>query len=380
MDYVAQRRTLLARKLQEKGFDGLLITNPVNVKYLTGFTGDSSFLLASAKNFILISDNRFEEQLQEECPHIEAHIRPHDKSTIDASCELINKTGLKSVGLESGHATLELFEYMQEKSSKSSFGPAHGLVEALRAVKDPSEVEQIRSAVKVTERAFSMFIAMLRETDTEKEMVDALDGFIRRAGAKGSSFPPIVAVGERGALPHAPPTDRQLLDGSKILVDWGADCGYKADMTRTFRSPYGTAPTRRNKMERVGYNFEELHDIVCKAQDAAVEAVRDGVPAKEVDSAARKVISSSRLRDHGDIKLGDFFTHGLGHGIGLETHEAPRVRANSDDTLTTGMVITIEPGIYLPGWGGVRVEDDFLVTKDGAVRLGTLPREFSLIG
>jgi Xaa-Pro aminopeptidase len=143
-------------------------------------------------------------------------------------------------------------------------------------------------------------------------------------------------------------------------------------MTRTFRSPFGTAPTRRNKQERVGYNLEELHELVCRAQDAAVAALRDGVPAKEVDAAARTVIA--------DAGYGDYFTHGLGHGIGLEVHEAPRVRANSDDVLETGHVITLEPGVYIPGWGGVRVEDDYLVTKDGAIRLTSLPRDAAAIG
>jgi Xaa-Pro aminopeptidase len=143
-------------------------------------------------------------------------------------------------------------------------------------------------------------------------------------------------------------------------------------MTRTFRSPFGTAPTRRNKQERVGYNFDEIYEMICNAQDAAVAAVRDGVPAKEVDAAARQVIA--------DAGYAEYFTHGTGHGIGLEVHEAPRVRANSDDVLSTGMVITLEPGVYLPGWGGVRVEDDFLVTRDGCVRLTTLPRDPGAIG
>jgi Xaa-Pro aminopeptidase len=382
MDYMSQRRQGLVRNLKKDGVDAVLVTNPVNVTYLTGFTGDSSYLVCTAKQFILVSDSRFDEQIKEEVGGgVEVHVRPHDETTDEAAAEVLTKVGAKAVGLEADHATLAFMGQLQEKNPKLTFAPLKGRVEALRAVKDPSEVEQIRVAVKAAERAFQMFKSMLREADTEKDMVDALEGYVRRAGAKGCSFPPIVAVGERGALPHAPPTNRSLGDGSKVLVDWGADLLYKSDLTRTFRSPFGTAPTRRNKQERVGYNLEELHELVCQAQDAAVAVLRDGVPAAEVDAAARQVFADYQPKDKdGDGEnLADYFTHGLGHGLGLEVHEAPRVRANSDDVILTGMVVTIEPGLYIPGWGGVRVEDDFLVTKDGAIRLTSLPRDVGAI-
>lgn len=367
MDYLTQRRQNLVKNLKKDGVDAILVTHPVNVTYLTGFTGDSSYLVCTAKQFVLVSDSRFDEQIKEECPGLEVHIRPHDQTTVEAAVEVLTKAGVKAVGLEADHATLGLQADLQEKGPKLSFAPVRGRVEALRALKDPSEVEHIRAAVKAAERAFVMFKSMLREADTEKDMADAIEGYVRRAGGRGCPFPPIVAVGDRGALPHAPPTDRQLGEASKLLVDWGADLGYKCDMTRTFRSPFGTAPTRRNKQERVGYNFEEIYELVRAAQEAAVATIRDGVPAAEVDAAARQVIA--------DAGYGDYFTHGTGHGIGLEIHEAPRVRANSPDVLAIGMVITVEPGVYLPEWGGVRLEDDFLVTRDGCVRLTNLPHD-----
>lgn len=381
MDYIAQRRQELVRDLKKAdGVDALLVTNPVNVTYLTGFTGDSSYLIATPKQFLLVTDSRFEQQAAEECPGLEAHVRPHDQTTPEAAAAVLTKLGVKAVGLEAAHATLALQEQLVAAGPKLTFVPTRGRVERLRAIKDAGEVEAIRGAVRAAERAFAMFVPMLREADTEKDLADTLEGFIRRAGGRGSSFPIICAVGDRGALPHAPPTARQLGEGSKLLVDWGADCGYKSDLTRTLKSPFGTAPTRRNKAERVGFNFDELYELVCQAQDAAVATVRHGVPASEVDAAARKTIGKHKLRGDPGLNLADHFTHGLGHGIGLETHEAPRVRANSDDVLETGMVITVEPGIYIPGWGGVRVEDDFLVTKDGAVRLTTLPRDPGAIG
>jgi len=282
--------------------------------------------------------------------------------------------------VEGNRLTLGELETLKELAPKMTFAPINGAVESQRVIKDPSETEKIRDAVRIAERAFKMFTATLRETDTEKDMVDAMECYVRRAGARGTSFPPIVAVGERGALPHAPPTSKTLGDGSKVLIDWGADMLYKSDLTRTLRSPFGTAPTRRNKFERVGISFEELYQVVLDAQNAALAAIKPGVKAKEVDAAARKVFASAKLKSKSDLKLADCFTHGLGHGIGLEYHEAPRIRANSEDVLESGMVVTIEPGVYIPGWGGIRIEDDVLVTHNGFSLMTSLPREAGSIG
>jgi Xaa-Pro aminopeptidase len=378
MNYLQQRRATLVQTLKAHNLDAFLVTNPVNVTYLTGFTGEDSYYVGTPKNSIIVSDTRFEEQIKEECSALDATIRPHNRTTVEAAAEVLTKSGAKSVGVEGNRITLGELEAFKALAPKVTFVPLEGVVEAQRRVKDPGEVRKIEEAVRVAERGFRMFVATLREADTEKDMVDALEGYVRRAGARCTSFPPIVAVGERGALPHAPPTSRQLGDGSKLLVDWGADLLYKSDLTRTLKSPFGTNPSRRNKMERVGYDFEELYRIVLEAQNAALAAIRPGVKAKEVDAAARKVFAGAKLKKS-DIKLADFFTHGLGHGIGLEVHEAPKVRANSEDVLESGMVITIEPGIYIPDWGGIRIEDDVLVTHDGHRILSSLPRDFSTL-
>jgi Xaa-Pro aminopeptidase len=377
MNYIAQRQQSLARNKKD-GIDAVLITTPVNVTYLTRFTGDSSFYLSTPKNNILVSDARFEEQIKEEVRDIDVHIRPHNETTYEAAVAVLVKSGAKNVAVEGNRITHEELETLRSLSPKLTFVPQNKMVESQRVIKDPSEVENIREAVRVAERAYKMFIATIRESDTEKDMSDALECYVRRAGGRGTPFTPITAVGERGALPHAPPTDRQLGDGSKLLVDWGADMLYKCDITRTLRSPFGTAPTRKNKHERVGYDFEFLYNVVLEAQNAAIATIRHGVKAKDVDAAARKVIANAKVPGE-DIKLGDYFTHGLGHGIGLEIHEAPRVRANSDDVLEHGMVITVEPGIYIPGWGGIRIEDDVLVKPEGAVLLTTLPREIATV-
>lgn len=372
MNYHALRRQALVRDLKRDGFDAMLVSDPVNVFYLTGFTGDSSYFIASPKHSMLVSDTRFEAQIAEECPGLEVSIRSHDKTTEEAVGDLLTKASLKAVGVESRHATLSLLESLTTAAPKCTFAGAGGRVEELRTVKDASEIELIRASIGVAERAFAMFKAMLRETDSEKNLADAMDHYVRRAGGTRTSFPVIAAIGDRGALPHAPPTAQLLSEGSKILIDWGAVLGgYHSDLTRCFRSPFLLAPTRRNKQERVSHSFEKVYDTVLKAQSAAFQTIREGVAAKDVDAAARKVIH--------DAGYGDYFTHGLGHGLGLETHEAPRVRKNSNDVLHAGMVITIEPGIYIPGWGGVRIEDDVLVRRDGHTVLSTLPRELAEI-
>lgn len=388
MNYLALRRQTLARTLKKDkdGVDAVLVTGPANVTYLTGASGEVGYFVAAAKAGVLVSDQRFEDQIKDENPDIgkgqevDLHVRPHDQTTLEAAAEVLTKTGARAVGFEANRLTVGDLEALRGFAPKVTFVPLADLVEGMRAVKDPSEIEKIRESVRVAERAFKMFIATREESDTEREMVNALEAYIRRAGAKTSSFPPIVAVGERGALPHAPPTARQLGEVSKLLVDWGADTGYKSDITRTVRSPFTTAPTRRNKFERVGYDLEEVYEVVLAAQNAALAAIRGGVKARDVDGAARKVITDAKLRSEPGAKLGDYFTHGLGHGIGLEIHEAPRIRANSDDVLEAGMVVTVEPGVYIPGWGGVRIEDDVLVTRDGCTLLTTLPRELSSAG
>jgi Xaa-Pro aminopeptidase len=407
MNYLLQRRQSLIQSFKKQSLDGFLVTNPVNVTYLTGFTGDSSFLVVTPKTGILISDPRFEQQIKEECfvpdegkggehasnyprtikakgpgkdEGLEAHIRSHTKTIYEAAAEVLTKTGAKSVGVEGTRLTLGELELLKQLAPKVTFVPVEGLIEDQRVIKDPGEVKHIREAITMAERAYRMFIATLRDTDTEKDMVDALEGYVRRAGGRSTAFPTIVAVGERGALPHAPPTSKMLNEGSKVLIDWGADLLYKCDLTRTLRSMFGTTPTRRNKFERVGVPFEWVYNVVLQAQNAALAAIRPGVPAKEVDAAARQVFAAARNKDVPHLKLLDHFTHGLGHGIGLEVHEAPRIRPNSEDILKEGMVVTIEPGVYIPGWGGVRIEDDVLVTHNGATLLTTLPREASTVG
>jgi Xaa-Pro aminopeptidase len=222
----------------------------------------------------------------------------------------------------------------------------------------------------MAERAFAMFRATLRGAASEDDLCAALEQYIRMAGGRATSFPSIVAVGPRSALAHAPPTARTVASADFLLIDWGARGPlYCSDLTRmlvTRTSWFRSGPPRADGEIA---DLERLYDAVLAAQERALAAIRPGVAARDVDAAAR-----AALAERG---LADAFTHGLGHGLGLEVHEAPDLRASSTDVLQPGMVVTIEPGAYKPGWGGVRIEDDVLVTPDGYERLSTLPRDFA---
>ena len=367
MDYPARRRAKFARSLKGDGLDAFLVTNPVNVTYLTGFTGDSSFVIVTPKRSVLVSDTRFTGQIQDECPNIETSIRGHNRTTWQEAAHVLNKIGVRTVGVESRHLTLADADKLRELVPTIDWSPRAGRVEELRAIKDESEVAEIREAVRIAERAFAMFRAMLQPSDTEKELADALDGYIRRAGGVGSAFPTIVAAGPRSALPHCPPTGQRVGESDFLLVDWGA-CGriYRSDLTRVIRTPSAAGPRRGR--ERVETKLEKIYTVVLSAQARAIAAIRPGVSAREVDAAARSFIA--------EAGYDKYFTHGLGHGIGLNVHEAPDLRSTSDDVLQAGMVTTVEPGIYLPGFGGVRIEDDVLVTPDGCEVLTSVPRDW----
>jgi Xaa-Pro aminopeptidase len=355
-DYHSRRRGKLARTLGKEGVDAFLITHPVNVTYLTGFSGESSYLIVEKKGAILVSDARFTEQIAEECAGIDTHIRPPARNIHQATAEVIQKRGLSNVGFESNHMTVADLETMSDLAKAVCWKPGRDRVEQLRAVKDPSEVTQIREAIDIAERAYTMLLAVMREVDSEKDLSDQLEYYIRRAGGKCTSFPSILAVGERAALPHAPPTDRSVGDAGLLLIDWGASGRfYKSDLTRVLAT------------RKISPKLEKVYGVVLKAQKRALAAIRPGAKACDIDAEARTTIN--------EAGFGKFFGHGLGHGIGLQVHEAPSLRQKSETILEPGMVVTVEPGIYLPGWGGVRIEDDVLVTPDGCEVLTRVPKD-----
>jgi Xaa-Pro aminopeptidase len=360
MDHPARRRERLARIVADEKLDGGLFTSPVSVTYLTGFSGDSSVLLLGGDQAVLVSDMRYTEQIAEECPGLDTVIRAPTRKLSDAVADTVKRLGWTTVGFESAAMTVSDLDAYREALPSVNFKGGTERVEKLRMVKDESEVAAIREAIGIAERAFDAFRSLLRADDREKDLSDAMDAYVRRAGGTATAFPSIIAVGARSALPHAPPTSHRIGGGELLLIDWGA-CGrfYKSDLTRTVG------------VRSISTKLREIYEVVLGAQQAAMNAVRPGVVARDVDAAARGFIEAAGY--------GPYFGHGLGHGIGLQIHEGPAIRPHSETVLEAGMVFTIEPGIYLPGWGGVRIEDDVLVTPDGCEVLTHVSRELTAL-
>jgi Xaa-Pro aminopeptidase len=361
MDRTPQRREKIARTLRADRVDALLVASATNVRYLTGFTGDSSTLLLGRDRAVVVSDGRFTTQLEEECPGLDAHIRGVGQPMAAAVAEVAVKLGIRRLGFEAAAVTVADFEALKAALPSAELIPLGGRIEALRAVKDREEVAAIREAVGFAERAFAMLRAGLRADESEKDAADALETYLRRCGASGASFPPIVAVGPRSALPHARPTAGvRIGQADFVLVDWGAAGEpYKSDLTRVLVTG------------KVAPKFEKVYRTVLAAQERGIAAIRPGVKARDVDAEARSVIE--------EAGFGRFFRHGLGHGLGIDIHEAPALRKDSDVALEPGMVVTVEPGVYLPGWGGIRIEDDVLVTDDGCEVLTHVPKSLDSV-
>ncbi len=353
---MSDRRQKLRRQVKQEGLDALLVTNFTNVTYLTGFTGDDSYLLVTRSDDILISDQRYTTQLEEECPGLELSIRGPGVKMLDFTAKVIGKSKAAKLGFEADSMTVGLRDALAKHLAKIEFAPTSGWVEELRLIKDKDEIDRTRRACDLARRTFEVVRAKLTQDMTEQQVANELEYQARQFGAKGMSFQSIVAVGPRAALPHARPTARRIGENDFTLIDWGVNEGlYMSDLTRVLATA------------RISPKLRKLYGVVLKAQQAGIDAVRPGATCEEVDRAARTVIEKAGY--------GKEFGHGLGHGIGLEIHEAPRLAQGQTRELKPGMIVTVEPGIYFPGWGGIRIEDDVLVTRGGHEVLTNVPKE-----
>jgi len=357
MDRYAGRRNRVCKAVAKAGADALLVTNFTNVTYLTGFTGEDSYLLLNREGEVLLTDGRYTTQLEQECPGLSLEVRAPGVKMLEAVTKTVKASKLSKLAVEGESMTLGMAERIRDKLPEVTLHTATGTVEELRLIKDKEELAEIRQSIWYAEKGFQVLRATLRRDRTEKEVANDLEHQLRLFGAKGCSFEPIVAVGSRAALPHARPTDVRIGDGDFVLVDWGATGWlYRSDLTRVLVT--GKIPPK----------LERIYGVVLNAQMQAIAAIRPGITCHDVDRVARDAITEAGFGLH--------FTHGLGHGIGLDIHEGPRLGNNNQQPLAAGMVVTVEPGIYFPGWGGVRIEDDVLVTKSGHEVLTTVPKQF----
>jgi Xaa-Pro aminopeptidase len=358
---VAARAGRVRERFDTAGVDVLVVTHLPNVRYLTGFTGSAGTLLVGRDALLFVTDGRYRTQATEQLVaagvDAEVEIGATQTAQRDALARAIEPW--PRVGLEAHAVT-----WVQQRAFADAFAghelvPTEGLVEASRRVKEPGEIARIREACAIADDALAARLPTLHDGPSERDFALGLEMEMRRRGASGVSFDPIVASGPNAAKPHARPTDRRIERGELVVIDFGCVVdGYCSDMTRTVSVGDPGDAARR------------LWDVVRQSQWAGREAVRAGADCAAVDRACREVIERAGW--------GDAFVHGTGHGVGLEIHEAPRVAASARDTLEPGSVVTVEPGVYLPGVGGVRIEDTVVVTPDGADPLTDFPKDLVL--
>lgn len=351
-----RRLAALADGLTAAHVDGLLVTSLPSIRYLTGFSGSSALLLVTQRDAVLVTDFRYQTQAAEEAGDV-ARVSIEAQSLWTGLWQqMAQLTGLQVVGFEAGHLLYRDFQRLLEQGARWQWRPTTELVETLRERKDADEVASIVEAARVATDALERTLAQVRPGLTELEVAGMLEHAMRDAGSEDFAFPSIVASGERAALPHARASERAIERGDFLLLDFGAVVnGYCSDVTRTV------------VVGRASEEQREVYSVVRQAQERAAHGVRAGMTGRDADALAREYIEQ---RGHGEL-----FGHSLGHGIGLEVHEAPRLARTADAALPLGAVVTVEPGIYRSGWGGVRIEDDVHLAAEGPRVLTDFTRE-----
>jgi len=348
------RRKKLAKRLSGEPFDALLITEIVNIRYLTGFSGTTATMLATADDSWFLTDSRYITQVGEQVAGV--NIREYSEH-LESVADLLKEVGVKNLGFEAQQVSYATVEDMRAKFKGVNLAPAGKIVESIRLIKDEPEIEAMRSLIGMLVKVYPEAINLIRPGAVERDVAVELEYQLKKLGADGAAFDFIVASGERSSMPHGVASGKVIDDGDMVILDWGAKgWGYYSDNTRVFT------------VGKVSAELDNVYKVVVEANQAAIDSVRPGVPLKDVDGAARKIIK--------DAGYGDYFGHGTGHGVGLFIHEDPKVSWTSETVAKQGMVFTIEPGVYLPGKGGARVEDMIHVTGEGCEVLSeSLPKD-----
>jgi len=348
-----ERVQRLQEKLQQHNLQALLVSHPANRQYLSGFDGSSGVLLVEREQCFLFTDFRYREQAERQAPH--CCLAPWKNNLPQSLAPVLAETGVTRLGFEEKHLTYGLYRELSQKL-KAELVPVDGLVEEQRVVKDSSEIGILKRGAACLDQAFQHIIKFIKPGQSEQEIALELEFYLRRMGATETLFRYIVASGERGAMPHGVASEKKVARGELLTIDFGAVfSGYTTDMTRTVC--LGEPDPRQ----------VEIYNTVKEAQQRAAAALRPGMTGHEADAVAREIIKEAGYEKE--------FGHGLGHGVGLETHELPRLSPQSETVLQPGMVVTVEPGIYIPGWGGVRIEDMMLITETGAEAMTRSTRE-----
>jgi len=348
-----ERLGRLRKLMAEKGQGALLVSQPENVRYLSGFTGSSGWLLISGRNAILATDFRYVGQAKGEAPYFQViRIKGEVRDWLPGT---VSDLGWHKLGFEANFVSYEAYRKLSEAIKTNQVNleliPTTGIVEQLRSIKEPEELGFITKAVELADAAVEQARDVIRVGMTEKQAAWEIEKSLRQGGSEGIAFEIIVASGPNSALPHARPTEKAICSGEPLLIDMGAKVGgYCSDLSRTLF------------LGQANKTFQEIYHIVLNAQAAAIEGIKSEMPASQADRLARSIIEQA---GHGDA-----FGHGLGHGVGLAIHESPMLNPSSSDSLADGMVFTIEPGIYLAGQGGVRIED-MVVLENGRARVLT---------
>ena len=357
----SRRIAALVDGLTAAHLDGLLLTGLPNIRYLTGFSGSSALLVVTPRDVVLITDFRYQTQVVDEVGDL-ARIAIEGASLWTGLWQqLASMPTVKVLGFETAHIQHRDFQRLVESGARWQWRPTMDLVETLRERKDDAEIARIQDAANVATRALERTLPQVKVGMSEVAVAGVLEKALRDEGSEGFPFPSIVASGPRAALPHARSSARELEHGDFLLIDFGAEVGgYCSDVTRTV------------VMGRATDEQREFYETVRGANERAARGVRAGMTGRDADAIARHYIDRAGY--------GDLFGHSLGHGIGLEVHESPRLARTADGALPEGAVVTIEPGIYRPGWGGVRIEDDVVLGADGPHILTDFPRELMELG
>ncbi|MCL1964535.1 MAG: Xaa-Pro peptidase family protein [Firmicutes bacterium] len=354
-----QRTEQFLARLEEAGVPGALVHKPSNMRWLSGYTGEGLVIAAKGMRAI-VTDFRYAEQAGRQAPGYAVYTVGPEVTAEMIVAELVHKAGMESLAFEDDKVTVKGMTSLQEAMRGVRFVPVNREIEKLRAVKDDTEIARIEKACGITSQAFEHILGFLKPGVTEKEARFELESAMYRFGAEGAAFDTIVAAGANGSLPHAIPGDRPIAAGDMVTMDFGAKVeGYCADMTRTVA------------IGKIDDAKRHVYDTVLEAQLRALDAIRPGARCRAIDAIARDFIYQAGYEG--------CFGHGLGHSLGLDIHEDPRFSATSDAVLEKGIVITDEPGVYLPGECGCRIEDTVLVTEDGCRRLTLAAKELIIL-